>query len=303
MATSPQPLEALLEALLERPGQVARNPRAAIEAGIAQLRRVRHPEPRGGDAKRNQAEYRIDDLARMAGMTTRNVRAYQDRGLLPPPRRSGRVALYNESHVSRLRLIGSMLERGYTTAHISEMLGAWERGKDLAEVLGVEEELIRPWGDDQPQTMPMKEARALAGDKAAWDRLVSIGMVKVQGQKVLVTRPKLLAGFAEMRRRGMPMDTVLDLHEHVQGPIDDVAGQLVITAARHFATVKGPNWVPDADELGDLTEELSRFRELAVSSVMGTLANSMEKAVENVLGAYLAHLAGQPEDGAEQNAG
>ena len=108
------------------------------------------------------AEYRIDDLARVAGMTTRNVRAYQDRGLLPPPRRSGRVALYDDAHVARLKLIGSMLERGYTTAHIAEMLTAWQRGKNLADVLGVEEELIGPRDGTRPASLPLA-AGALAG--------------------------------------------------------------------------------------------------------------------------------------------
>ncbi|MFB9386717.1 MerR family transcriptional regulator [Pseudonocardia petroleophila] len=39
----------------------------------------------------NGREYRIDELAHTAGTTVRNIRAYQDRGLLPPPRRVGRV--------------------------------------------------------------------------------------------------------------------------------------------------------------------------------------------------------------------
>ena len=42
------------------------------------------------------AEYRIDDLAREAGTTVRNVRVYQDRGLLPPPRREGRAGIYSD---------------------------------------------------------------------------------------------------------------------------------------------------------------------------------------------------------------
>lgn len=42
-------------------------------------------------------EYRIDELARLAGSTVRNIRAYQDRGLLPPPRLAGRVGLYDDS--------------------------------------------------------------------------------------------------------------------------------------------------------------------------------------------------------------
>ena len=39
-------------------------------------------------------EYRIDELARLAGATVRNIRVYQDRGLLAPPRRDGRVGIY-----------------------------------------------------------------------------------------------------------------------------------------------------------------------------------------------------------------
>ena len=44
-------------------------------------------------------EYRIDDLARVAGTTTRNVRGYQDRGLLPRPVRRGRIAIYTDLHL------------------------------------------------------------------------------------------------------------------------------------------------------------------------------------------------------------
>jgi hypothetical protein len=54
----------------------------------------------------------IDQLAREAGTTVRNVRAYQERGLLPPPDREGRVGVYGEGHLARLRLIASLAERG-----------------------------------------------------------------------------------------------------------------------------------------------------------------------------------------------
>jgi DNA-binding transcriptional MerR regulator len=84
------------------------------------------------------AEYRIDDLARAAGTTVRNVRVYQDRGLLPPPRREGRTGIYGEAHLARLRLIGQLLERGYTFAHIGEFLEAWQRGRNLTDLLGLE---------------------------------------------------------------------------------------------------------------------------------------------------------------------
>ena len=51
------------------------------------------------------------ELARLAGTTTRNIRVYRDRGLLHPPLRVGRIALYNDTHLTRLRLITSMLDR------------------------------------------------------------------------------------------------------------------------------------------------------------------------------------------------
>ncbi|MGZ6833811.1 MAG: MerR family transcriptional regulator, partial [Mycobacteriaceae bacterium] len=66
-------------------------------------------------------EYRIDDLARLAGTTVRNVRVYQDRGLLPGPRKQGRTGWYSESHLARLKLIGRLLDRGYTFATIGEL--------------------------------------------------------------------------------------------------------------------------------------------------------------------------------------
>ncbi|MFN2607175.1 MAG: MerR family transcriptional regulator [Acidimicrobiales bacterium] len=54
----------------------------------------------GGDA--------LDDLARRAGLPTTTVRLYQHKGLLPGPRLVGRTGRYDESHLSRLALIGRL---------------------------------------------------------------------------------------------------------------------------------------------------------------------------------------------------
>ena len=43
----------------------------------------------GESGMTGEAEYTIDELAREAGATVRNIRAYQERGILPPPRRQG----------------------------------------------------------------------------------------------------------------------------------------------------------------------------------------------------------------------
>jgi DNA-binding transcriptional MerR regulator len=70
------------------------------------------------------AEYRINELADVSGVSVRNIRVYQDRGLLPPPKIKGRTGWYSAEHLSRLKVISQMLERGYTFATISELLMA-----------------------------------------------------------------------------------------------------------------------------------------------------------------------------------
>ena len=258
---------------------------------MAHLLQVVLPTPerstgRGGGA----VEYRIDDLARAAGMTTRNVRAYQDRGLLPAPRRSGRVALYDDRHLARLKLIGSMLGRGYTTAHIAEMLEAWESGKDLAAVLGLEETLSSPWSDDRPTSVPTAEVRRIAGDSATMDRLTALGLIKPKGTRTLVVRPQLLAAFEELRGVGIPTEQVIALYESISPNVDAIASALVRAAAAHVTSVKGPRWVPTGSEIAELTELITRFRRIALTTVQQSVAAALEQSVAEVLGEYVADL-------------
>ncbi|HET9771126.1 MAG TPA: MerR family transcriptional regulator, partial [Acidimicrobiia bacterium] len=84
-------------------------------------------------------ELTIDELARTAGTSVRNVRVYQDRGLLPPPERRGRLGVYGPDHLRRLKLVLRMLDRGYPLAAIRELIEAWEDRRDIASVLGLEE--------------------------------------------------------------------------------------------------------------------------------------------------------------------
>jgi len=66
--------------------------------------------------------YRIEQLAAVTGVRAETIRFYQGRGLLPPPRRAGRIAHYDESHRERLARIRSLLEQGYTLALIKRLL-------------------------------------------------------------------------------------------------------------------------------------------------------------------------------------
>src|SRR5215210_5168592 len=93
----------------------------------------------------------IDELARESGATSRNIRAYQTRGLLPSPRMEGRVGFYDEGHLARLKYIANLQERGFSLAAIQCLLDAWEDGRGLNDVLGFEEALTAPWSDESPE--------------------------------------------------------------------------------------------------------------------------------------------------------
>lgn len=56
--------------------------------------------------------YKLQQLVRASEFSVDTIRYYQSLGLIDAPRRRGRTAIYNESHLKRLRLIRSMSERG-----------------------------------------------------------------------------------------------------------------------------------------------------------------------------------------------
>jgi DNA-binding transcriptional MerR regulator len=73
--------------------------------------------------------YRIEQLAAASGVRAETIRFYQGRGLLPPPRRSGRIAHYDESHRKRLARIRSLLDQGLTLALIKRVLDGGPKAK------------------------------------------------------------------------------------------------------------------------------------------------------------------------------
>ena len=79
----------------------------------------------------------VDELARAAGTTTRQVRALQTHGLLPRPKLVGRTGYYDAGHLDRLRTILSLQADGFSLAALAILFRAWEAGTTLAQVLGL----------------------------------------------------------------------------------------------------------------------------------------------------------------------
>ncbi|MFL6238652.1 MAG: MerR family transcriptional regulator [Actinomycetes bacterium] len=232
-------------------------------------------------------EYRIDELARIAGTTVRNVRVYQERGLLPPPRREGRVGMYDDAHLARLRLIGGLLERGYGFAHIAELISAWERGRDLGDLLGLEAALTGPWSDEIPGYVSVDELTEMyAGQitEQTTARALSLRILEVEGDRFRVPSPRILHAGAELVAAGIPLPAVLDLAEQLQRDIEHSATLLVQAVATHILSTHGPDWLPTGDELPELAGLISRLRPLAQMAVDAYLARAMEAQIREVLG-------------------
>jgi DNA-binding transcriptional MerR regulator len=91
------------------------------------------------------SDYRVEELAAAAGLSVEALRSYQSKGLLPPPRHTGRVAWYDERHLERLRLIRDLKTRGHSLRAIASLLenGAGDPRRLFADaVLATEHETL-----------------------------------------------------------------------------------------------------------------------------------------------------------------
>src|SRR5918992_3420050 len=105
----------------------------------------------------------IEQVAHRTGMTVRNIRAHQSRGLLPPPEVRARVGYYGPEHVSRLELIKEMQAAGFNLAAIKRLLEAAPPGAGR-ELLEFQRALLRPWEAEEPRIyQPIELAEMYGG--------------------------------------------------------------------------------------------------------------------------------------------
>ena len=243
-------------------------------------------------------DYRLDDLAHSAGTTVRNVRAYQERGLLPPPRRQGRTNVYDETHLARLRLIAGLLERGYTVAHIGEFIRTWERGHDLGQTLGLEAALLAPASGDLPEELTEAELADLFGgglDPADLVRAVELGLLTRVDGRYRLHRPRLLRAGTELLGTGLPLSAVLELAARMRAQVAAVAETFVQTVAGQIVRSHPPDWRPTDEEMPALVALVERLRPLARVAVDSELTEALEEKIQDYVGDWLTTLAGRVE--------
>ena len=238
------------------------------------------PDDRSGDPDRT--EWSIDELALEAGTTVRNLRLYQERGLLPPPRREGRRGVYGSDHLQRLRLVLALLRRSYPLTAIRELLDAWDARRSLADVLGFEEALAVPFATEPARDVSLAELAGLfpAGDPASLLRAVELGLVRPEEDHFRTPSPGLFDAGARLAADGVPLDAVLDAAAAVLAATDELAERFVALFRTHI-------WQPFVDagmppgELARITAILQRQRPLATQAVAAALAEALQRHTDD----------------------
>jgi DNA-binding transcriptional MerR regulator len=160
----------------------------------------------------------IDELARDTGVTTRNIRAYQAGGLLPPPLRRGRTGFYGDDHRARLEVIRDLRARGLGLDTIGTVLkrapegargdlSAFAQAMTSALFLDLERPLVmtahqfvQTWGEQlTPEIV---------------ERFLRIGLYRrIDDERFEVLSPTLEQYGRELAALAIPLTVVLDLSE------------------------------------------------------------------------------------------
>ena len=231
----------------------------------------------------------IDELSRATGMTARNIRAHQSRGLLPPPVVRGRTGYYGPEHRARLELIRELQDDGFNLAAIARLLAG--AGGNAAEVLRFTRAARATFTQEAPPVVDAAElGRRFAGQggRRALARAQRIGLLRDLGDGRFELRsPRLWQAGDELARLGVSPERVLDATEALARHADG--------AARTFVELFLDGvWEPfeaagrPPERWPEVREALERLRPLAAESLLAMFQLVMTDRVEEAFGREMA---------------
>jgi DNA-binding transcriptional MerR regulator len=234
----------------------------------------------------------IDELARQAGMTVRNVRAHQSRGLLPPPEIRGRTGFYGPEHVDRLELIKDLQAEGFGLEVIGRILDR-SPGTTAAEVLNFTRAVAEPFGDEQPEVVAQEVLLEHWGEQLTpklAERVQKLGFVRPVGDgRYEILSPRLYAASEELGALGIPVETAFDItakiKRHAQAVADDYVKLFLENVWRPFEEAGEPE-----NRWPEVRESLERLRPLAVESLVAIFQIVMTQTVEKALERELSRM-------------
>lgn len=209
---------------------------------------------------REHREYRMEELAKEAGIPVRTLRFYRERGLIAPPRREGRIAWYDDHHLARLRTIAGLLERGHTLTGIADLARTFESGRDVAEVLGLGE----PTEETPVRLTPEQLADHFEGEVTPENlaTALDLGHLAIDGDEIVHISRRLLEASAELVREGVPLSTVLAAGRQVREHADALAELFVQVLPAHTTETEPPQLRPLARAVVDAELSMALDRRL-----------------------------------------
>ncbi len=241
-------------------------------------------ERAGGGESPNQLT--IEQLAAETGMSVRNIRSHQARGLLAPPEVRLRVGYYGPEHVAQLRLIRDLQAEGFNLGGIKRLL---DDSQGTAErLMHFKQSLTEPH-QERAETLTLAELdkrfRVSAHDAPrVLARAQKLGLlVAAGGGSYEVPSPSLLAVAEEVVSRGISLDAALTVFEELERNCDAVAGAFVRLFVeqvwRPFQRADMPS-----ERWPEIDEAIERLRPLASEALMAIFQRRMKSQIEAAFG-------------------
>jgi len=247
-------------------------------------------------SKPDKGEMTIGELAERTGMTVRNIRAHQTRGLLPPPVVHGRTGYYNEEHVARIELTRELQAEGLNLEAIRRM-GESVNGA-AAEVHNLTRTLRAPFEEEAPEIVELVELAELWKKEVEegrgfemLERGEKLGTIRsLPDGKVEVISPRMMNAAAALADVGMSPDAVLAVAEKLRRNADEIAQLFTDLFLEQVWKPFDEAGRPDGD-WPKVRETLERTRPLGADVLMGVFQIAIAEATDKALGRTIRSVA------------
>jgi DNA-binding transcriptional MerR regulator len=234
------------------------------------------------------AELTVDQLARKSGMSVRNVREHQARGLLPPPEVRARTGYYGPEHLARLQLIIELQAEGFNLKGIKRLLEDAHGVTD--RLVEVRRAVIEPFETEEPQIFSREELEERFGpdDVDAVNRAVRLGaLVPLGDGSFEAPSPSLLDAAEEVVSRGVSLRTALSVLSQMEHHSKEVARTFVKLFLEEVWKPFSEAGYPE-DRWEEVLESVERLRPIASQALLATFQQTMTREVQDAFGKELA---------------
>jgi DNA-binding transcriptional MerR regulator len=231
----------------------------------------------------------IGELARRTGMTIRNIRAHQTRGLLPAPEVQGRTGYYDEDHVARIELTRELQADGLNLEAIRRVLEGTEGSSK--EIVDFAHALRAPFEDETPEIFEPKELAASWKVDSVDPKLIrhgeKLGILRVLPDgKIEVLSPRLQRSAVALMELGFSVEAGLATADKLRKHAEGVARAFIDLFVKEIWEPFDRAGQPEED-WPTVRETLDRVRPLASDALLAmfqiTMAEATEKAGERTL--------------------